>query len=761
MDMKESIFYKSMLLEAPIGFAYHKIIYDSKGKPLDYIFLEVNFVFERVFNIKNSEVTGKRATEVIPESDWVKYYDETALTGKKNEFRKYFPQLNRWYKVSVYSPEEGYLAAYFSEISEEMKLLQEINQNYIRNKDLVKILKYKADSAQALLEYTLQKAIELSESKIGFIFFYSEEKKEFVFNPWSENVLNKFSKDEKRMIYQLSKYGLWEEAVIRRKAVVVNDFKLDNCIKGNIIEENIEIRNFLTLPVIDGNNIAAVIGVANKSSDYNQNDIFQLTILMENSWISVDRIRFEESLYSEKERLKITLKAITDGVIAVDNRGIVTLLNKVAEELTGWSEKESAGKNIKEIFKVIESSDSETDSGSEEYTLVSKNGTKRWISKSSSIITDQNNESIGKVLVFRDITPAKLKEKEILYLSYHDSLTGLYNRRFFEEEIKRLDTERQLPLAIIIGDINGLKLTNDVFGHESGDKLILSVVDNIITSCRYEDIIARWGGDEFIILLPRTNEKEVLKISSRIKLKCTNIEDDIIKSYISLGYAVKEVSDENLLNIIRKAEDSMYKQKLLESRSLRGSIIDSIKKTIYKKSHESEENLERLKTITKKIGLAMDLSEKELYELELLSMLRDIGKIGIKNSIINKSDILTEDEWTEIRKHPEIGCRIAQSSPELAQIADYILAHHERWDGNGYPRGLKGTNIPLLSRILSVADAYDSMISSKPYKSVMDEISAVKEIQKNSGIQFDPEIVKYFIEIMKEKIESLEEKDEK
>lgn len=452
----------------------------------------------------------------------------------------------------------------------------------------------------------------------------------------------------------------------------------------------------------------------------------------------------EQSLYFEKERLRITLQSIGDGVIATDKDGKIMMMNPASEEITGWTQHVALGMMIQEVFNVIDTDNKE---GLVEHSLLlSKNGEKKAIADSIAPIKDQDGVTVGTVYVFRDITEEKNRQQEILWLSYYDKLTGLYNRSFFERELVRLDTEKQLPLSIILGDINGLKLTNDVFGHHEGDKLLQTAAKIMKKVCRKEDIVARWGGDEFIILLPQTSETTAWEVCTRIVHQCQQEEGQGVRTSISLGYASKNSQEDDIMQLLKKAEDMMYQQKLLESRSLRNTTIHSIKRTLSEKSYETDAHAERLKEMCEKIGIFMGLSEIQLYELELLAVLHDIGKIAIKDSVLQKSGRLTEDEWTEMKRHPEIGYRIVQSVPELSQIAEYILSHHERWDGSGYPRGIEGENIPLLSRILAVVDAYDAMTNDRAYRKALNKDEVMSELRSNAGTQFDPNIVKIFID---------------
>lgn len=472
------------------------------------------------------------------------------------------------------------------------------------------------------------------------------------------------------------------------------------------------------------------------------------------------RKRMEEYLHNEKEQLRVTLHSIGDGVITTDNKGKVVMLNKIAEELTGWYQSDAVGKPLINVFNIINEKTRKQCNNPVEQVLetgkilglanhtilIAKNGIERAIADSAAPIMDQNGNIKGVVLVFRDVTEERDQEEKIIYLSYHDGLTGLYNRSYFEEELNRLDVEEQMPISLIMGDVNGLKIINDVFGHQKGDQLLQKISDLLRKTCRNQDVIARWGGDEFVILLPQTSESMASEICESITRACNNTIHENNHLSISLGYATKKVVKEDIQQVLKRAEDYMYKRKLLESKSLRSSIISSMKKTLAEKSYETEEHAVRLSTLCKKIGTFMALSRDELNELELLSMLHDIGKIVIKDSILTKPGKLTEEEWREMKKHPEIGYRIAQSVPELSQIAECILYHHERWDGSGYPQGLKGKEIPLLARILAVVDAYDAMTNKRPYRKALSKLEAEQELLNNAGTQFDSNIVSIFLE---------------
>ncbi|MDR3601581.1 MAG: histidine kinase N-terminal 7TM domain-containing protein [Desulfosporosinus sp.] len=473
-----------------------------------------------------------------------------------------------------------------------------------------------------------------------------------------------------------------------------------------------------------------------------------------------ERKRLEIALSNEKNLIETTLISVGDGVISTDNKGNVVFLNRVAEFLTGWTQATARGKSIEEVCnsvneftrekneniveKVLESRKILEFSG---YTLlISKDGSERHIEGSAAPIMQENEEIVGIVLVVRDFSEKKQKEIEIFYLSYHDQLTGLFNRRFYEEELKRLDTERNLPMTIVMADVNGLKLINDSFGHVMGDELLIKVAEVMTKGCRTDDIIARLGGDEFVILLPKTGPFETEQIIKRIKGLASKEKVGSIDISISFGYETKNNMEEKIQEIFKKAEDHMYKKKLFEGPSMRGKTINAIINTLHEKNKREEQHSHRVSALCKSMGEILGLPEHEIEELESVGLLHDIGKIAIDENILNKSGELIEDEWKEIKRHPEIGYRILNTVNDMSDMANYVLYHHERWDGKGYPKGLKGDEIPLVSRIISIADAYDAMTSERSYRSAMPKKIAIEDLQQNAGLQFDPVLIRVFVE---------------
>ncbi len=387
------------------------------------------------------------------------------------------------------------------------------------------------------------------------------------------------------------------------------------------------------------------------------------------------------------------------------------------------------------------------------FDILIKNQDKHIKINANIVSTDDN---LFLLFTLTNITREINYQKEIELLNNKDALTGLYNRRAFDKILPIIDkTEDSLPLGVIFCDVNGLKLINDTFGHKSGDFLLKSTGDILKKACRQSDFIARLGGDEFIILLPRFSQDKLQDKLRHLESISKEINIYDFSLSISFGYSIKKTQDESLIDIIKVAEDNMYKNKLFISASQRQQIIQGIISTLHEKHPREEKHSERVSFYLVEFGKALNFDETKLINLKIAGLLHDIGKIAIDYSILDKNGPLTENEYMEIKKHTDIGFRILKSAGAFIDIIDMVLSHHERVDGRGYPRGLKGDQILPEVKMLTICDSFDAMISERPYKRPLNLDIALSELTKGRGSQFDDELVDIFINKVIPRIEGI------
>jgi diguanylate cyclase (GGDEF)-like protein/PAS domain S-box-containing protein len=467
----------------------------------------------------------------------------------------------------------------------------------------------------------------------------------------------------------------------------------------------------------------------------------------------------ELELQESKRKYRDILANMQEAYFELDIQGNILDCNQAAAELVHANLEEITGMNILEMCADPQTTEVRINrvvySGHAEYSavfsLVCLDGAIIHADFSLDPVVDEQGNIAGLRAIGRDITQRKEYEKQLEHLSLHDQLTGLYNRAYFENEMERLSKSREYPITILSIDLDGLKLVNDTMGHKQGDNLLVACAGILKKSFRTSDVLARVGGDEFAAILPRTGQKNGEAIIDRIiaRVKSYNHgQNDHFPLSLSIGQATAEDVQRDLVEAFKEADDLMYRDKLHKGVDTRSQIISSLLTVMREKENITQGNTQQLEELCRLVGQELGLSKKQLSDLTLLAHVHDLGKVGVPDKILSKQGPLSEEEWAIMRQHPEKGYRIALSSKNLTGIADLILKHHERWDGKGYPLGIKGQDIPIECRILAIADAFEAMTHERPYQAAMTQGEAIRELWRCSGAQFDPGLVQVFVRVV-------------
>lgn len=750
-----------LLKNLPDAFAEHQLILNDHKEPTDCVFLEINPTFEKLIGLKEKDIIGQKASKLAPAEglyrpELMLLFGRAALTGKTLRVERYIESLSCCCEIIAYGKGNQRFAVIFRDITSQKKL-EELNKGL----DLTR----KERRLNTILSNT---------PALIYSYKFTNGRREFSYI--NQNVFHLLGYQPQEII---DDPGLWLGRIhpddIDRVKAVPERLKEEDLVQ---IEYRFNCKKELCRWLYEKHN------VINHGAGKNEIIAVGWDITKRKQAKQLIEARANLLSYSQDHTLEEIIQKAIDEIGAVVNSPLV-LFHFLGDDektlnLKAWSsttleackikDKQAMQCDTAEAGKWVECLCKRQPVIHNDASLPHRRGLPPTHTKITRELVvpimrrdkvvaligvgnksvDYTEEDVEIVSYLADVAYSivlnKQSTEKIRHLSFHDRLTGLYNRAFLEEEMKRLGTAGELPVSLVLADLNSLKLINDIYGHKIGDELIKTAAGILKSSCRKGDILGRWGGDEFVILLTRTATGDAKKLCQRIKRNCLKVFVKDVPLSLALGSATRENKSVSIEGLLQEADVFMYKQKFYESKNTRSTIAEGLLKTLRAKSIETEEHVHRMQTVGLEFGKILKLPDSELSRLGLLIKLHDIGKINIPKDILTKEGPLNAKEWQTIKKHPETGFKIARSTEEFAHVAEDILAHHERWDGTGYPQGLKGEEIPFLARVIAIINTYDVMFNGRPYKEKLSPSQAAEEIKQCAGTQLDPELTKIFIE---------------
>ena len=704
------------------GFAVHGLVHNTYEEPVDYTFLKINEAFVRITNMPKEKILGKTVKTVWPDTEnhWIQTYADVAKNQTSVQFINYSKAIDKYFLVNAFSVKFNEFITIFTDISDVIKTNAKIETERTLLKNIIE------DAMAGYWDWHMLKQEEFFSEKLKHILGYDEHCESLC--PDSlQSIIH--TEDLPFFLGSLEKH-----IQSRGREPFYNEVRLIGC------------DNTLVWVICSGR-------VIEWGED--EKALRLVGCLMDITPMK----RLEQAIKKERRLLRTTLNSIEDAVVRVDVKGQFSYMNASAERILSLQLAEVKGTSVNDTIhfysrtqeRISDDVIEKMACGRERILfdpgtyVIGNESSKSYVEGEISAIVE-NKQLNGIVIVLRDCSEKIQSQERIRFLSYHDQLTGLYNRHYFEDELKRLDVHKHLPLTLAVLDVNGLKLTNDAFGHRVGDQLLVDISRLLQQETRRDDVIARIGGDEFIILLPQTTEEVAKEVIERIKNVINGKRSGPVLMSVSIGVATKHSDTQSIIDTFNIAENRMYKVKLSEGQKMRKQTVDLIINTITRKSLREKRHCERVSEVAVSFGRLLHLNDEMIEKLRLGGLMHDVGKIAINQELLELSRDLTEEEYQQVKKHPEVGYHLLKSVDVFNGLAEMALFHHEKWDGSGYPRGLVGEQIPFTARILALCDAFEAMTSERPYRQKKDAKAVVEDILMNAGKAFDPDLAKAFAE---------------
>ncbi len=702
----ESHFYKDIINTMKLAVLGSNVIYDQKGEQIDLEVLDLNVNFAELIGIPYKDILGNKMSTILDQSPIFNIKLSDILLDPKNDLNKkdiekFIPKQNKWFRLKTYSTEEGLQITTIIDISDEVKERDEKMLMYFAIDDIV---------------LAIDKNLKIKNIVIGKINEMDKQDNKYV----GKNILDLFPEDSS---------GKLLLAIM--KALKSNkDQTID--VKFNVSDNEkwyrISIQGSEIIPM--DKKIVRI------------EDITEIKLLSEEKK-DVEQMLNNVFESSEDAMFMLDVKDVNNVFYIKNNDYDKDLMEKNIEKsrinkLYNFFNEEQVETFYEKIHLCINSDSRILYEG--EFELDNK---KKIIQTCLTPIY-KNNMLVYILGTRKDITEKRKMEEQLKYTEQRDLITGLYNRSFFEDGLKEYDNNVYLPLTIIMADIEGIKMTSNAFGYGEGYILLKKTANIISELLDSSKIIARIGEERIGIILTNTTSEEAEIFIKKIK-DSFKINDTRIPLLLTLVYGTKNEINENLLDIVNDLQTSIKKQRLYTGKKHGDYSLQVILKALFEKSKREFDHSNRVSDICKLIAEEMQFSPEDINMIGYCGLVHDIGKVSISEHILNKQSKLNEDEFTIIKTHCEKGYRILSSTTVFSDIAKYILYHHERWDGTGYPNQIAGDEIPIPARIIGVADAFDAMIEERPYKKNLTILEAIDELKNNSGTQFAPDVVNVFV----------------